>query len=155
MNPDHLREAIALARKGMSSNAGGPFGAVIVRKNRVIGRGWNQVTSTNDPTAHAEIIAIRDACRTLGTWSLVGCELYSSCEPCPMCRATVYWARLDRVYYGATSDDAAAAGFDDRRICQELAKAPGSRSVPMNCFLRDEALEVFRDWRSKPDRVPY
>lgn len=155
MNPDHLRAAIALARDGMAANAGGPFGSVVVRENLVVGRGWNQVTSTNDPTAHAEIVAIRDACRRLGTWSLTGCELYSSCEPCPMCLATVYWARLDRVFYGATSDDAAAAGFDDRNICQELARPPGGRSVPMECFLRDEAAEVFRLWRNKPDRIVY
>lgn len=155
MNPAFLREAIRLSAEKMAADEGGPFGAVVVRDGRVVGRGWNRVTSTNDPTAHAEVVAIRDACANLGTFSLAGCELYTSCEPCPLCLAAIYWARLDRVDYAATCDDAAAAGFDDRKFYAELSKPAGERAVPMEQALRDEACAALRAWAEKPDRVPY
>jgi len=155
MNPQYLKEAIALSRERMLANEGGPFGAVIVRGDQVVGRGWNQVTSTNDPTAHAEIVAIRNACRNLQTFSLAGCELYSSCEPCPMCLAAILWSRLDRICYAATCDDAAAAGFDDRVFHEELRRPASERSLPMVQALREEALGPLQDWREKADRVQY
>lgn len=155
MNPAFLHEAIRLSAEKMAANEGGPFGAVVVRDGRVVGRGWNRVTSTNDPTAHAEVVAIRDACANLGTFSLAGCELYTSCEPCPLCLAAIYWARLDRVYYAATCDDAAAAGFDDRTFYTELAKPAWERAVPMEQALRDEACAALRAWVAKPDKVRY
>lgn len=155
MNQEFLREAIRLSIEKGQAGEGGPFGAVIVRNGEVVGRGWNRVTSTNDPTAHAEIMAIRDACRRLGSFSLVGCDVYTSCEPCPMCLAAIYWARLDQVYYAATRQDAAAVGFDDSRIYDELAMDMGSRSIPMTQDLRDEALGAFRAWVQKADRTPY
>src|SRR5262245_52971081 len=127
MNPAFLREAIRLSLHGMDANEGGPFGAVVVRDQQIVGRGWNRVTSTNDPTAHAEVVAIRDACAQLKTFSLAGCVLYSSCEPCPLCLAAIYWSRLDHVYYAATCADAAAAGFDDYLFYQELAKRADGR----------------------------
>jgi guanine deaminase len=121
MNPAFLREAIRLSLEKMRGNEGGPFGAVVVRDGQIVGRGWNKVTSTNDPTAHAEVVAIRDACSRLNTFSLAGCDLYTSCEPCPLCLAAAYWARLGHIYYAANGDDAAAVGFDDRNFYQELA----------------------------------
>src|SRR5262245_29961376 len=128
MNLVFLREAIRLSIDKMQANEGGPFGAVIVRDGQIIGRGWNRVTSTNDPTAHAEIVAIRDACSRLKTFSLAGCEIYSSCEPCPLCLAAIFWARLDRIFYAATCEDAAAAGFDDGILYRELALPVANRS---------------------------
>jgi tRNA(Arg) A34 adenosine deaminase TadA len=150
-----LREAIRLSRDGMQADQGGPFGAIVVRNHEIIGRGWNRVTATNDPTAHAEIVAIRDACTRLQTFSLAGCELYTSCEPCPLCLAASYWARLDRIYHAATRDDAAAAGFDDRAFYDEMRRAAGDRSLPIEQRLRDEALPVLHEWLQKPDRVRY
>ncbi len=155
MNPAFLREAIRLSLEKMAANEGGPFGAVVVKDGQVVGRGWNRVTSTNDPTAHAEVVAIRDACARLKTFSLAGCELYSSCEPCPLCLAAIYWARLDRVYYAATCDDAAEAGFDDRNFYRELAKPVGERAIPVGQALRDEALVALRAWAEKEDRIRY
>lgn len=155
MNPAFLREAIRLSNEKMEANEGGPFGAVIVRNQQIIGRGWNRVTSTNDPTAHAEIVAIRDACSCLKTFSLAGCEIYSSCEPCPLCLAAIYWSRLDRIYYAATCEDAAAAGFDDRNFYRQLAKPTGDRSIPMEQSLRDEACVALKAWLKKEDRVRY
>lgn len=155
MNPAFLREAIRLSIEKMEANEGGPFGAVIVREGQIIGRGWNRVTSTNDPTAHAEVVAIRDACAHLQTFSLAGCEIYASCEPCPLCLAAIYWSRLDRVYYAATRDDAAAAGFDDRSFYREFAKPAGERSIPMEQALRDEACVALQAWRKKEDRIRY
>jgi len=155
INQDFLREAIRLSLEKMEAGEGGPFGAVIVQDGEIVGRGWNRVTSTKDPTAHAEIVAIRDACNRLGTFSLAGCEIYSSCEPCPMCFAATYWARLERVYYAATSDDATAAGFDDIPFHQQLALPLGSRSIQMVQDLRQEACEVFAAWLRKVDRVAY
>lgn len=155
MNPVFLREAIRLSLEKMEGNEGGPFGAVIVRNGEIIGRGWNRVTSTNDPTAHAEVVAIRGACSYLKTFSLAGCEIYSSCEPCPLCLAAIYWSRLDRIYYAATCDDAAAAGFDDRNFYRELGKPAGDRSIPMEHALRDEALIALQGWIKKEDRIRY
>ena len=122
MNHTFLREAIRLSIESLDANQGGPFGAVIVRGDEIVGRGWNRVTTANDPTAHAEIVAIRDACKRLNTFSLAGCELYSSCEPCPMCLAAIYWSRLDSLVFAATRDDAADAGFDDALFYEELAR---------------------------------
>lgn len=142
MNDEFLREAIRLSVDTVHGMRGGPFGAVITRDGEILGRGWNQVTSNNDPTAHAEIVAIRDACSRLKTFSLKGCEIHCSCEPCPMCLGGIYWSRLDRIYFAATSEDAAAAGFDDRRFYQELTKPMDERWVPMEQALRDEACGV-------------
>ena len=155
MNPEFLREASRLSLEKMETAEGGPFGAVIVQNGKIVGRGWNRVTSTNDPTAHAEIVAIRDACACLKTFSLAGCEIYTSCEPCPMCFAAIYWARLERIFYAATCQDAAAAGFDDCRLDQELALPPSSRSIPRIQDLQKEAKEAFRAWMRKADRIPY
>lgn len=150
-----LREAIALSLENMQAGEGGPFGAVVVKDGRVVGRGWNRVTSANDPTAHAEIVAIRDACRTLETFSLPGCVLYSSCEPCPMCLSAIYWARLDRLVYAATREDAAKAGFDDAHIYKQIPLAPPDRTLPTMTLLRDEAQSVFARWQAKSDRITY
>ena len=155
MNLDFLREAIRLSKEKMEANEGGPFGAVIVRAGKIVGRGWNQVTSTNDPTAHAEVVAIRDACTHLKTFSLAGCEIYCSCEPCPLCLAAIYWARLDHIYFAATCDDAAAAGFDDRNFYRELTRPAGDRSIPIEQALRDEARAALEAWVKKADRVGY
>jgi tRNA(Arg) A34 adenosine deaminase TadA len=155
MNPDFLREAIRLSLEKMQANEGGPFGAVIVRDERIIARGWNRVTSTTDPTAHAEVVAIRNACAQLGTFSLAGCEIYTSCEPCPLCLAAIWWARLDRVWYAAACADAAAAGFDDRNFYQELARPAAERSIPMVQALREEACVALEAWVTKQDRIRY
>jgi tRNA(Arg) A34 adenosine deaminase TadA len=152
---DHMREAIRMAVEGMDRNDGGPFGCVIVKDGRVIGRGNNRVTSSNDPTAHAEVVAIREACRALGSFQLEGCTLYTSCEPCPMCLGAIYWARPDRVVYAGTREDAAAAGFDDQLIYDELPLPPGERRIPMEQRSREEALRVFEAWKVKPDKTPY
>jgi tRNA(Arg) A34 adenosine deaminase TadA len=150
-----LREAIRLSRTRMRQGRGGPFGAVVVRDGVILARGWNAVTSSLDPTAHAEVVAIRRACRALGTFRLDGCVLYTSCEPCPMCLAAAYWARVDRLVYAATRDDAARAGFDDAFIYDQVPLAPEARSLPTDHLLRAEAITVFEEWLAKPDRVPY
>lgn len=150
-----LRQAIDLAREGMRSGQGGPFGALVVRDGEVIGRGQNRVTSSNDPTAHAEVVAIREACRHLGHFQLEGCILYSSCEPCPMCLGAIYWARPDRVFYAGSRQDAAAAGFDDDLIYRELPLPPAERRIPMASLLREDALALFREWRDMPNKIPY
>ena len=157
MNQDEefLRGAIQLARDGMTTGQGGPFGAVIVKDGQIVGRGCNQVTSTNDPTAHAEIVAIRDACRNLNTFQLSGCTLYTSCEPCPMCLGAIYWARPARIVYGAFHSDAAGAGFDDQFIYDQLAKPREQRHIPMQQLLRHEADAVFREWVAMEKRVKY
>jgi tRNA(Arg) A34 adenosine deaminase TadA len=152
---DFLTAAIRLAGQHMEAGDGGPFGAVMVHEGQVMGEGWNQVTRSNDPTAHAEIVAIRAAAARLGRFSLQGCTLYTSCEPCPMCLAAAYWARIDRLVYAASRDDAAAIGFDDAVIYQELALPIASRSLPMQQMLRAEAVQVFAAWQRKPDKVPY
>jgi len=150
-----MRAAIQLSLSKMRANCGGPFGAVVVRQGKIVGRGWNQVTSTNDPTAHAEVSAIRDACKKLKTFQLDDCELYTSCEPCPMCLSAIYWARFKKVYYGNTRKDAAKIDFDDDLIYREVAKPIAKRLIPMKQLLRPEALEVFKAWKSKTDKVRY
>ncbi|MFH1923317.1 MAG: nucleoside deaminase [Planctomycetota bacterium] len=155
MDERFLREAIRLSLEKMEAGDGGPFGAVVVRNGQVVGVGWNRVTSTNDPTAHAEIVALRDACSRLGTFELSGCQLYSSCEPCPMCLAAIYWARIDRLYYAAAAEDAAQAGFDDSWIAREIVLPPAERSLPTAQHLRQEALAAFQAWVKKEDRVEY
>ena len=152
---DFIREAIQLARDGMNTGQGGPFGCVIVRNGEVVGQGCNRVTSTNDPTAHAEVVAIRNACQQLGTFQLTGCTLYASCEPCPMCLGAIYWARPDRIVYGAFHTDAAIAGFDDQFIYEEIDKPRNERRIPMQNCLRDEADAVFREWTVLERRMPY
>lgn len=150
-----MREAIRLSLVKMRGNCGGPFGAVVVRRGRIVGRGWNRVTSTNDPTAHAEIVAIRDACKKLKTFQLDDCELYTSCEPCPMCLGAIYWARLRKVYYANTRKDAARIAFDDDFLYREVSRAVSRRSMPMKQLLRREALKVFAEWKAKTDKVNY
>jgi len=150
-----MARAIALSIDSARSGLGGPFGAVVVRDAKVIAEGINRVTSTNDPTAHAEIVAIREACRTLGLFELKGCEIYTSCEPCPMCLGAIYWARPDRIYFANTSADAAKIGFDDSFIYQEIAQPHPHRKIPMIPMMREEALEAFHLWRDKSDKVPY
>jgi tRNA(Arg) A34 adenosine deaminase TadA len=150
-----MREAIRISREMMRRNHGGPFGAVIVRRGRIIARGWNQVTSTHDPTAHAEMVAIRRACARLRRFHLDDCEIYTSCEPCPMCLAAIYWARLRKVYYANTRRDAARIGFNDAFIYRELARPIHRRQLPMEALLREEAARVFAEWQAKPDKTPY
>jgi tRNA(Arg) A34 adenosine deaminase TadA len=154
MNESYMHEAIRLARDSIT-HGGGPFGAVIVKAGAIVGRGANCVTVSHDPTAHAEVVAIRDACRQLGTFRLAGCEIYASCEPCPMCLAAIYWARLDRIYYALTRQDAAAMGFDDEFLYRELSLSPAQRQLPLQPLARDAALSIVRDWNSKPDKTPY
>jgi guanine deaminase len=150
-----MREAIRLSIAEMKRGQGGPFGAVVVRRNQIIGRGFNQVTSTNDPTAHAEIVAIRAACRRLKSFCLDECDLYTSCEPCPMCLAAIYWARLRRVYYGNTRRDAARIGFDDALIYREVALPLRRRQLEMRQIMRTEASKAFVDWKEKTDKILY
>ena len=150
-----MEEAIRLSLENMRSGRGGPFGAVIVKDGKVISRGFNQVTSANDPTAHAEVVAIREACKALNTFSLEGCEIYTSCEPCPMCLSAIYWARIDRVFYGNTKDDAAAIAFDDDFIYRELDRKIPERALPMTQMMREEALAAFREWDEKEDKIRY
>ncbi|NEP02449.1 MAG: nucleoside deaminase [Symploca sp. SIO2E9] len=153
-NSRFMQEAIALSLKSVNSG-GGPFGAVIVKDGEIIAKAHNQVTSTNDPTAHAEIVAIRQACKVLNTFQLTGCQLYTSCEPCPMCLGAIYWARLDLVYYANTKFDAAQIGFDDQFIYKELDLSISDRQLPMSQLMRDEALVVFQEWANKTDKVEY
>ena len=150
-----MRHAIALSRRGMEGGAGGPFGAVVVKDGQVVAEGWNQVTSTNDPTAHAEVVAIRRACTALGRFDLRGAVLYTSCEPCPMCLAAAYWARVDAVVFGNTRVEAAAIGFDDQWLYDEVPKPIEARSLPMRRLLGAEALEAFAAWADKPDKIAY
>ena len=150
-----MREAIRLSLEKMRRNAGGPFGAVVARRGQIVGRGWNRVTSANDPTAHAEVAAIRAACRKLKTFRLDDCELYASCEPCPMCLAAAYWARIGKIFYAGTRRDAAAAGFDDDWIYREVARPVSRRKIPMKELSRTEALKVFAEWKRKPDKIRY
>lgn len=154
-NPDFMRRAIALASDNVRSGRGGPFGAVVVREGRILGEGANSVTRTNDPTAHAEVEALRAACRTLGAFSLQGAEIYASCEPCPMCFSAIYWARIDRIWFGNTSADAACIAFDDALLYREVALPAGERILPSAMLLRDEAQESFRLWQESPNKTPY
>jgi guanine deaminase len=157
MTPDEdfMREAIRLSFETMRSNTGGPFGAVVVKEGKVIARGYNRVLETNDPTAHAEVVAIREACKALNDFQLTGCTIYTSCEPCPMCLAAIYWARPDNVFFGNTKKDAAEIEFDDQFIYDEIDLPFNSRKIGMHQLLREEALEAFREWREKADRKKY
>jgi len=150
-----MLEAVKESAKGMNSNMGGPFGCVIVKGDEVVGRGHNSVTANNDPTAHAEVMAIRDACKNLNSFQLNDCELYTSCEPCPMCMGAIYWARPEKVYYANTRKDAADIGFDDSMIYEELCLPIEDRKIGMQALGRDEAMEVFRQWTNKADRTEY
>ena len=150
-----MKSAIDLSRTHMSIGAGGPFGAVIVKDGKIISEGWNQVTSSNDPTAHAEIVAIRKACEKLEAFDLNGAEIYTSCEPCPMCLSAIYWARIDKIYYANTRNDAAAIHFDDEFLYQELKKDIPHRKVPMQQCLHKEAQAVFTEWKNKADKIHY
>lgn len=152
---EFMRQAIALSKEKMEAGFGGPFGAVITQNGRIIAEGYNQVTSANDPTAHAEVTAIRNACAALGTFDLAGCEIYTSCEPCPMCLSAIYWARLDKMYYANSREDAADIGFDDALIYEEISKPILSRNLPTFRLLEDEAIQPFNDWKNKTDKTPY
>lgn len=150
-----MQEAIELSMHGISQNEGGPFGCVIVQGDKIIGRGNNKVTSTNDPTAHAEIVAIRDACNNIGTFQLEGCEVYTSCEPCPMCLGAIYWARPKVIYFANNREDAASIGFDDSMIYDEMNIHIDQRKIPLIKLGRDNALKVFEHWGNKPDKTKY
>ena len=150
-----MQRAIQIAEEGVANNKGGPFGAVVVKDGTIIGESCNLVTSTNDPTAHAEVSAIRKACTKLGSFQLEGCVIYTSCEPCPMCLGAIYWARPDKVYYGCHREDAAAIGFDDQFIYDELELPFNKRAIPLLPLLRDQALVAFDNWRSKEDKKEY
>lgn len=154
MNERFLLEAIRLADESIA-NGGGPFGAVLVKDGEIVGRGNNRVTQDNDPTAHAEVQAIREACRTLGDFQLTGCELYVNCEPCPMCLSAAYWARVDAIYFAATAADAAEAGFDDVLIKEELQRPPAQRRLPMQQTHRESALPTFARWREMEGKIEY
>jgi len=155
LNPAHLLRAIELARQNVLAGAGGPFAALIVRDGEVIAEAANSVTTTNDPTAHGEVNAIRKACAALGTFSLAGCEIYSSCEPCPMCLAAIYWSRIGAIYYGSNQQDAARAGFDDAFLYEEIRKNRESRSIPSVQMLQAEAWEAFATWMAAPAKIDY
>jgi guanine deaminase len=150
-----MRRAIELAQAGIDANDGGPFGCVVVKDGEIVGEGNNSVTSTNDPTAHAEIVAIREACRNLNSFQLEDCVIYTSCEPCPMCLGAIYWARPRRVFFACTREDAARAGFDDDFIYEEIALPIAERRIKTDFLLRDEGLEVFQNWIDKPDKTEY
>lgn len=150
-----MQHAVALSRRGMQDGSGGPFGAIVVRGEEIIGEGWNQVLSDNDPTAHAEVMAIRDACKKLGSFQLPDCEIYTSCEPCPMCLGAIYWARPLRVYYANTKEDAAAIDFDDSFIYREMELAHGDKKIPLIALPDKDALEVFHQWKEKGDKTLY
>ncbi|MDD8019292.1 MAG: nucleoside deaminase [Bacteroidota bacterium] len=155
MNTEFMREAIRLSIQNINDGNGGPFAAVIVKDGKIIARGTNRVTSTNDPTAHAEVVAIREACKVLGTFQLQGCEIYTSCEPCPMCLGAIYWARPDKIYFANTREDAALVGFDDLFIYEELSKKIDHRKIPTKQMMRNEALAAFREWEKKQDKISY
>ncbi len=152
---EFMQRAIDLSREMMETGSGGPFGAIIVKDGKIIAEGSNQVTSANDPTAHAEVSAIRAACTALDRFSLAGCDIYTSCEPCPMCLAAIYWARIDRIYYGNTRVDAARIGFDDEFLYTEIALPIEDRQIPMSRLLEAEAAEAFDAWEKKPDKIRY
>lgn len=150
-----MQQAILLSQQGMLNNEGGPFGCVIVKNNIIIGKGNNKVILNNDPTAHAEIIAIRDACNFLKAFQLEGCEIYTSCEPCPMCLGAIYWARPSIIFYANTRMDAASAGFDDDLIYKEISAEIGQRKIPMKALPNKDALKIFLDWKTKIDKTKY
>ncbi|MDI1228845.1 MAG: nucleoside deaminase [bacterium] len=150
-----MRRAIDLSQQKMEENCGGPFGAVIVRNGKIIGEGWNCVTSTNDPTAHAEMVAIRNATAAIKDFKLEGCDIYTSCEPCPMCLSAIYWARLDKIFYANMREDAEKIGFDDAFLYREVALPENKRSLPVFRLLREEAHIVFDNWMTKMDKTAY
>jgi len=150
-----MARAIQLSTENVNSGRGGPFGAIVVKDGAIVAEGVNRVTATNDPTAHAEVLAIREACKKLGRFNLAGCEIYSSCEPCPMCMGAIYWAHLARVYFASAAEDALKAGFDDSLIYRELAQPPLQRKIPMIQMMRDAALVAFRAWEDRPDKILY
>lgn len=150
-----MKQAIELAVDNVVSGRGGPFGAVIVRDGEIVAEGVNLVTATNDPTAHAEIVAIREACRRLGRFQLEDCEIYASCEPCPMCLGAIYWARPALVYFASAKEDAAEAGFDDSFIYEEIRVPRSSRRIPFIPMMREEARAAFHEWRRRPNRIEY
>ena len=154
-NPEFMRQAIRLATDNVTTGNGGPFGAVVVKDGKVIATGANQVTTINDATAHAEVVALRNACQALGTFKLEGCELYTSCEPCPMCLAAIYWARCDAIYYGCSAKDATEAGFDDQFLYEELKKPMNERTMPMAVLCEQEALSAFAAWDASTTKVEY
>ena len=150
-----MSEAIALSQNGVRNNEGGPFGCIVVKGNEIVGRGNNKVTSSNDPTAHAEVVAIRDACKNLGSFQLEDCEIYTSCEPCPMCLGAIYWARPKVVYFANNRQDAAGIGFDDSMIYEELGIDLEKRKIPIYNIGREEAMKVFEEWKNKEDKIKY
>ena len=150
-----MKLAIQLSKSGMETGKGGPFGCVVVKDGKILGQGCNEVLLKNDPTAHAEVVAIREACRTLGDFQLTGCVVYTSCEPCPMCMGAIYWARPERVIYANTKSDAAAVGFDDQFIYQELDLPGERRAIPFSQMMREEAYEVFQSWRDSNNKTLY
>lgn len=152
---EFMRRAVALSLARMRANSGGPFGAIVVRDGEIVAEGWNQVTSTNDPTAHAEVVAIRRACAKLETFNLPDCDIFTSCEPCPMCLGAIYWARLRRIYFANTRAEAAAIGFDDDFIYREIPLEPHARSIPGTKLASVDAQAVFREWMETPDKVRY
>ena len=154
LKQEFMREAITCSCKNVENN-GGPFGAVIVKDGEIVAKGANRVTENNDPTAHAEVVAIRNACQTLNTFDLSGCEIFTSCEPCPMCLSAIYWARIDKIWYANTKHDAKDIGFDDSFIYDEIALAMDQRSIPIEQILRDEALQAFKMWEDKSDKTEY
>jgi len=155
MNHSHMRRAIELSRHAIDTNLGGPFGAVVVRGDLVVAEGFNRVTSNLDPTAHAEVTAIRAACTALETYQLTDCEIYTSCEPCPMCLGAIYWSGMTRIYFANSREDAAAAGFSDRFLYEEIPLPVEQRTVPSLSLLGNEAIRVFDEWRAKQDKIPY
>lgn len=150
-----MRRAIELAQKGIDANDGGPFGAVVVKNGEIIAEGWNQVTSKNDPTAHAEVMAIRKACESLNSFQLEGCTIYTSCEPCPMCLGAIYWARPEKMFFACTREDAAKIGFDDKFIYEEIGNSVENRAIKTTNFMREEGLSVFENWTTKSDKLKY
>jgi guanine deaminase len=155
MGSAFMARAIQLAVENVRSRRGGPFGCVIVKAGDLVAEGVNQVTATNDPTAHAEVLAIRQACQKLSGFELNGCDLYTSCEPCPMCLSAIYWARIDKIYFASLAEDAARAGFDDSAIYQEIKQPRAERKIPMIQTMRDEALAAFRAWEENPGKILY
>jgi len=155
MDNPFMARAIQLSMDNVLQGRGGPFGALVVKGNAIVGEGVNQVTSTNDPTAHAEVLAIRESCKKLGVFDLEGCEIYTSCEPCPMCLGAIYWARLSRVYFANTAADASNIGFNDSLIYHEISQPHSLRKIPIIQLMREEALAAFRAWKDKPDKIEY
>ena len=155
MQDRFMARAIELAMENVRAGRGGPFAAVVVKDGRIVGEGTNRVTYTNDPTAHAEVVAIREACRTLGSFQLTACDIYTTCEPCPMCLGAIYWARPARVFYAATGEDAARFGFDDSFISREMQRPLPKRKIPMMSMMREEALRIFPLWQESPNKIEY